>query len=64
MFGAKIDIGDPWEVEGVSGVPQVPENVVDAKNSGTTLNFFMGTAALVNGITVLTGDEQIVQTSC
>ncbi|HSB05983.1 MAG TPA: 3-phosphoshikimate 1-carboxyvinyltransferase [Thermodesulfobacteriota bacterium] len=61
LFGAKIDLGDSWEVEGVRGVPQVPENVVDVKNSGTTLNFFMGAAGLVNGITVLTGDEQIVR---
>ena len=61
LFGAKIDIGDSWEVEGVGGRPHVPENVVDVKNSGTTLNFFMGTAALVEGTTVLTGDEQIVR---
>ena len=61
LFGAKIDIGDSWEVEGVGGRPHIPENVVDVKNSGTTLNFFMGTAALVEGTTVLTGDEQIVR---
>jgi 3-phosphoshikimate 1-carboxyvinyltransferase len=61
LFGAKIDIGDSWEVEGIGGRPHVPENVVDVKNSGTTLNFFMGTAALVEGTTVLTGDEQIVR---
>ena len=61
LFGAKIDIGDSWEVEGVGGRPHIPENVVDVKNSGTTLNFFMGTAALVEGTTVLTGDGQIVR---
>ena len=61
LFGAKIDIGDSWEVEGVGGRPHIPENVVDVKNSGTTLNFFMGTAALAEGTTVLTGDEQIVR---
>ena len=42
MFGAKIHVGDSWEVEGVSGVPHVPENVVDVKNSGTTLLFLHG----------------------
>jgi 3-phosphoshikimate 1-carboxyvinyltransferase len=45
----------------VNGVPHVPENVVDVKNSGTTMNFFMGTASLVEGTTVLTGDEQIIR---
>ena len=48
-------------MEGVGGVPRVPENVVDTRNSGTTLNFSMGTAGLVEGTTVLTGDEQIVR---
>jgi 3-phosphoshikimate 1-carboxyvinyltransferase len=61
LFGAKIDLGDCWKVEGVGGVPRVPENVVDTRNSGTTLNFSMGTASLVEGTTVLTGDEQIVR---
>lgn len=61
LFGARIDLGDSWEVEGVNGVPHVPENVVDVKNSGTTMNFFMGTASLVEGTTVLTGDEQIIR---
>jgi 3-phosphoshikimate 1-carboxyvinyltransferase len=60
-FGAKISLGDVWEVEGVNGAPRVPENVVDVKNSGTTFYFFMGTAALAKGATVLTGDEQIVK---
>jgi 3-phosphoshikimate 1-carboxyvinyltransferase len=61
LFGARIDLGDSWEVEGVAGVPHVPENIVDVKNSGTTMNFFMGTASLVEGTTVLTGDEQIIR---
>ena len=61
LFGAKADLGDFWKMEGVGGVPRVPENVVDTRNSGTTLNFSMGTAGLVEGTTVLTGDEQIVR---
>jgi 3-phosphoshikimate 1-carboxyvinyltransferase len=61
LFGAKIDAGESWQVEGTSGSPRIPENVVDAKNSGTTIIFFMGTASLVEGTTVLTGDEQIVR---
>jgi 3-phosphoshikimate 1-carboxyvinyltransferase len=61
LFGARIGLGESWEVEGVGGSPRVPDNVVDVKNSGTTINFFMGTASLVEGITVLSGDEQIVR---
>jgi len=61
LFGAKIDPKDSWEVEGVDGALQVPVNVVDVKNSGTTMIFFTGTASLVNGTTVLTGDEQIIR---
>jgi 3-phosphoshikimate 1-carboxyvinyltransferase len=61
LFGAKVDPGASWEVEGVGGIPRIPENVVDVRNSGTTLYFFMGTASLVEGTTVLTGDEQIVK---
>ena len=61
LFGAKIESGESWQVEGTSGAPHIPENVVDAKNSGTTILFFMGTASLVEGTTILTGDEQIVR---
>ncbi|OGP54603.1 MAG: 3-phosphoshikimate 1-carboxyvinyltransferase [Deltaproteobacteria bacterium RBG_13_52_11b] len=61
LFGAKVSLGDVWEVEGVNGAPCIPENVVDVKNSGTTLYFFMGTAALAKGATVLTGDDQIIK---
>ena len=61
LFGARVGLGESWEVEGVGGAPRVPDNVVDVKNSGTTINFFMGTASLVEGTTVLSGDEQIVR---
>jgi 3-phosphoshikimate 1-carboxyvinyltransferase len=61
MFGARVDLGAFWAVEGVGGVPRVPENVVDVANSGTTMNFCMGTASLAAGMTVLTGDHQIVK---
>jgi 3-phosphoshikimate 1-carboxyvinyltransferase len=46
LFGARIDLGPSWTVEGVSGFPQVPENVIDVANSGTTMNLCMGTASL------------------
>ena len=61
LFGARVGLGESWEVEGVGGAPRVPDNVVDVKNSGTTINFFMGTASLVEGTTVLSGDEQIIR---
>lgn len=61
LFGATISLGDVWQVEGVNGAPRIPENVVDVKNSGTTLYFFMGIAALARGATVLTGDDQVVK---
>jgi 3-phosphoshikimate 1-carboxyvinyltransferase len=61
LFGARVRLGETWEIEGTNGSPITPENVVDVKNSGTTLYFFMGMAALVKGVTVLTGDGQIVK---
>jgi len=63
MFGARIDLGDSWTVKGEGGVPSVPDNVVDVANSGTTMNFCMGTASLAAGTTVLTGDHQITRRS-
>jgi 3-phosphoshikimate 1-carboxyvinyltransferase len=61
MFGARIVLDPAWTVEGVGGVPHVPDNVVDVMNSGTAMNFCMGTASLAAGTTVLTGDHQIVR---
>ena len=59
-FNAQRSTGraEEWVIEGV-GRPNVPENVVDVGNSGTTLYIAMGTAALVDGYTVFTGDDQI-----
>lgn len=59
-FGAQItDQGDAWLVEGVAGQPRLPGDIIDVGNSGTTMNFLIGTAALVDGYTILTGDHQI-----
>lgn len=58
-FGAKIEKREgEWTIEGVGGKLQVPDNVVDVANSGTTLYIIMGTAALLDGCCVLTGDAQ------
>ena len=58
-FGARLAGGDEWVVDGVAGRPRVPDDVLDVLNSGTTLYFAMGTAALCASYTVLTGDHQI-----
>jgi len=59
LLGAQATREDDWVVRGVGGRPRVPENVIDVGNSGTTLYIALGSAALVNGCTVFTGDEQI-----
>ncbi len=60
LFGSDIACSeDCWVVGGVSGQPCTPENVIDVGNSGTTLYIATGSAALVAGTTVLTGDDQI-----
>lgn len=59
-FGAEIKIeGDTVEIAGIIGKPKVPDNVVDAKNSGTTLRLCMSVAALADGATVFTGDGSL-----
>ncbi|MFA5864952.1 MAG: 3-phosphoshikimate 1-carboxyvinyltransferase [Phycisphaerae bacterium] len=61
-FGAKINTNDNsvWQVEGFSGIPQIPDNVIDVGNSGTSLRLALGTGALLDkGMAVFTGDDQI-----
>ena len=50
---------DMWVVSGVGADPQVPDDILDTRNSGTTLSFTLATAGLVNGFTFITGDHQI-----
>jgi 3-phosphoshikimate 1-carboxyvinyltransferase len=52
---------DPGDllVSGFGGRPEVPAQVVDCANSGTTMRLTTGTAALANGLTVLTGDASL-----
>lgn len=59
LLGAQILKQDDWVVGGVSGRPKIADNVIDVGNSGTTLYIALGTAALVSGTTVFTGDDQI-----
>ena len=59
-FGAEISAEeDAWFVRGFGGRPDVPGDVIDVKNSGTTLNVALSVAALADGHTIFTGDEQI-----
>ena len=60
-FGAEIQDEDPerWIIHGTGGQFQVPNQVIDIGNSGTTLYLILGLSALREGWTVFTGDEQI-----
>ncbi len=59
-FGASYELEENcYTVSGIGGNPQVPENIVDVGNSGTSLRLGLMTAALVPGYTVFTGDYQI-----
>ncbi|TYQ16168.1 UNVERIFIED_CONTAM: 3-phosphoshikimate 1-carboxyvinyltransferase [Acetivibrio alkalicellulosi] len=59
-FGAKIEMAtDKFLVEGFDAVPNVPEDVVNVGNSGTTMRIGSVTAALAEGYSVFTGDYQI-----
>ena len=57
-FGAKVALKEDIDIEGVSGKPQTPEDVINVLNSGTTLRFCSAVSALTDG-SVLTGDASI-----
>ena len=59
-FGGDVEVdGTDLEVVGFGGRPAVPANVVDCANSGTTMRLVTATAALADGLTVLTGDRSL-----
>ncbi len=61
-FGAAIEeegSGDIVRITGVNGGPSTPDHIINAMNSGTTLRFMVGVAALCSGNTTLTGDESL-----
>ncbi|WP_122089608.1 3-phosphoshikimate 1-carboxyvinyltransferase [Halalkalicoccus subterraneus] len=59
-FGGDVsETDDGFVVEGFAGRPEVPDDVIDCGNSGTTMRLVTGTAALADGITVLTGDSSL-----
>ena len=57
-FGGEVDLDDAFVVRGF-GDPEVPENVIDCGNSGTTMRLVTATAALADHMTVLTGDGSL-----
>ena len=59
LLGAGVDEQIDWIVRGVVGAPHVPDNVIDVGNSGTTLYIALGMAALIDGCSIFTGDDQI-----
>jgi len=60
-MGAQIETGENlWKIQGTGGKLSVPDNVIDVRNSGTTLRVALGSAALIGeGMTIFTGDDQI-----
>jgi 3-phosphoshikimate 1-carboxyvinyltransferase len=60
MFGASIERKEEnLKIHGFDGKPKIPDDVIDAANSGTTLRLMTAIAALTDGITVLTGDSSL-----
>ena len=59
-LGAGIEAGpEAWSIRGTGGELQVPADVLDVANSGTTLMFTLGSCGLLKeGAAVLTGDAQ------
>jgi 3-phosphoshikimate 1-carboxyvinyltransferase len=58
-MGAEITVDDHVEIAGVIGKPKVPDDVINAANSGTTLRLCSSMAALADGATVFTGDSSL-----
>ncbi|MFB6105754.1 MAG: 3-phosphoshikimate 1-carboxyvinyltransferase [Halobacteriaceae archaeon] len=59
-FGGEVtERNDHLDVGGFDGRPAVPADVVDCRNSGTTMRLVTATAALADGVTVLTGDASL-----
>jgi 3-phosphoshikimate 1-carboxyvinyltransferase len=59
-FGGAVTIDDGTVlIDGFAGTPRVPDDVVDCANSGTTMRLITAAAGLVDGWTVLTGDDSL-----
>lgn len=60
-MGVPIEaVNGTWRVEGIGGEFVTPGDIIDVGNSGTTMLIALGSAALLrDGMSVLTGDEQV-----
>jgi len=59
-FGGSVTWTDgDAEVAGFAADPSTPADVIDCGNSGTTMRLTTATAALVDGLAVLTGDDSL-----
>jgi len=59
-FGAGIqEKPRKWIIEGVDGHPKTPDDVLDLKNSGTSLRILTSVAGLAEHYTILTGDSSL-----
>ena len=59
-FGGSVTWTDgDAEVAGFAADPATPADVIDCGNSGTTMRLTTATAALVDGLAVLTGDDSL-----
>lgn len=59
-FGGAVESGaSDVTITGFNGRPAVPSDVIDCANSGTTMRLATATAALADGVTVLTGDASL-----
>ena len=59
-FGSHVNQHNNYsEITGINGKPETPKNVLDLKNSGTTLRILTSVASLAKGCTVLTGDKSL-----
>lgn len=59
-FGGDVsETNGALDITGFDGRPEVPDDVIDCGNSGTTTRLVTATAALADGITVLSGDASL-----
>ena len=61
-FGGSVSIEEDaaiMEIDGFDGNPDIPDDVIDCANSGTTMRIVTAAAALADGLTVLTGDDSL-----
>lgn len=60
QLGASIELIDNrLEIKGVSGRPKLPSQIINVGNSGQVLRFIAAIAGLIDGYTILTGDDSI-----